>query len=87
VNTNPFGDMSSQEPDGLVLAMELVLATVFFAGVGWFLDGALGTRPIFTVFLGAFTCAYEVWKIVTGYSAQVAEHDARRQPLRQGPVE
>jgi F0F1-type ATP synthase assembly protein I len=79
--------MSSQEPDGLVLALSLVLATVIFAGLGWLLDGAIGTRPVFTVFFGAFTLAYEVWKIVTGYSTQMAEHEAKRRPLRRGPVE
>ena len=87
MNLNPLGDVRSQEPDGLVLAMELVLATVIFAALGWCLDRAIGTMPIFTIAFGAFTCAYEVWKIVTGYSTQMAEHEARRNPLRQGPVE
>jgi F0F1-type ATP synthase assembly protein I len=85
VDLNLFQDMDSQESDGLVLAVELVLSTVIFAGLGWLLDGAIGTRPVFTVFLGAFTLAYEVWKIVTGYDARMAEHQARRVPLRRGP--
>jgi hypothetical protein len=34
--------------------------------------------------LGAFTLGYQVWKIVTGYDARMAEHDAERQPLRRG---
>lgn len=87
MDLTPFRDMSSQEPDGLVLAVELVLATTLFAALGWLLDGVLGTRPLFTIFLGAFTLGYEVWKIVTGYDAQMAEHQARRNPLRRGPVE
>ena len=84
MDLNPFRDMSSQEPDGLVLAVELVLATSLFAFFGWLIDGAAGTRPIFTIFLGGFTLAYEVWKIVTGYDAQMAEHEGHRQPLRRG---
>ena len=84
MDLNPFRDMSSQEPDGLVLAVELVLATTLFAFFGWLIDGAAGTRPLFTIFLGAFTLGYEVWKIVTGYEAQMAEHEGRRQPLRRG---
>jgi F0F1-type ATP synthase assembly protein I len=84
VDLNPFRDLSSQEPDGLVLAVELVLATVIFAGLGWLLDGAVGTRPVFTIGFGAFTLGYEVWKIVTGYDAEMARHADHRQPLRRG---
>jgi F0F1-type ATP synthase assembly protein I len=87
VNPNPAHDFNPDERDGLVLGVELVLATVIFAFLGWLLDGAVGTTPLFTTFFGAFTCAYEIWKIVTNYDAHMAEHDAKRNPLRQGPVE
>jgi F0F1-type ATP synthase assembly protein I len=66
--------------------VELVLATTIFAGIGWLLDGAIGTRPVFTIFLGAFTFAYTIWRMVTGYDARMAEHQAERNPLRQGPA-
>jgi F0F1-type ATP synthase assembly protein I len=87
VNPNPAHDLKSQERDGLVLGVELVVSTTIFAFLGWLLDGALGTTPVFTIFLGAFTCAYTVWRMVTGYEARMAEHEAQRDPLRQGPVE
>ena len=86
MDLNPFRDMSSQEPDGLVLGVELVLATSLFAFFGWLIDGALGTRPIVTIFLGVFTLGYEVWRIVTMYDAEMAEHTERRNPLRRGSI-
>jgi F0F1-type ATP synthase assembly protein I len=87
VNIDPAHDLKSQERDGLVLGVELVLSTTIFAFLGWLLDGALGTMPVFTVLLGGFTCGYTVWRIVTGYDARMAEHQASRNPLRQGPAE
>jgi len=84
VNLNPLGDVSSQEPDGLVLGLELVLATSIFGFLGWLLDGAVGTRPVFMFLLGGFTLAWEVWKIVTGYDTRMAEHAEQRRPLRRG---
>ena len=87
MNANPAHDLKSQERDGLVLGVELVLSTMIFAGLGWLLDRALGTAPVFTVLLGGFTFAYTVWRIVTGYDARLAQHQAERNPLRQGRVE
>ena len=86
MNQNPFRDLSAREGDGLVLALELVVTTVLMAAIGFWLDGLLGTRPVLTVVLGAFTLAYEVYKIVVGYDAQLAEHIEARDPLRRGPL-
>ena len=84
---NPFRDQGAREGDGLILAFELVLTTTIFALIGWFwIDGPLGTRPFFTIVLGAFTLTYEVWKIVTNYDSTMAEHAERRAPLRRGPA-
>lgn len=87
MNPNPAHDLKAQERDGLVLGVELVLSTMIFAGLGWLLDGVLGTTPVFTVVLGGFTFAYTVWRMVTGYDARLAQYQAERNPLRQGPVE
>jgi F0F1-type ATP synthase assembly protein I len=84
VNLNPLGDVSSQEPDGLVLGLELVLATTIFGFLGFLLDGAIGTRPLIMFLLGGFTLGWEVWKIVAGYEARMAEHAEQRRPLRRG---
>ena len=85
MDLNPFRDITAHEKDGLVLALELVLTTTILAGLGFLLDGALGTRPLFMVLFGAFTLAYEVTKIVRGYDVQLAHHIDRRRPLRRGP--
>lgn len=86
MDPNPFGDLGAQKGDGLIMALELVLTTTILAGLGFWLDRTIGTTPVFTIFFAAFTLAYEVWKIVAGYDAEMAAHAERRQPLRQGPV-
>ena len=80
-----FSDMRAGEVDGFVLALELVATTVVFGALGWLADRALGTGPFLMLGLGAFTLAYEVWKIVRNYDAALAHHSERRTPLRQGP--
>jgi Putative F0F1-ATPase subunit Ca2+/Mg2+ transporter len=79
--------MSARDGDGLVMAFELVLTTVIFGAIGFALDHWLGTFPAVTVALAAATCGCMVWKIVTGYDAQMADHLSRRQPLRRGPAD
>ncbi len=79
-------NLSTREADGMVLALELVFTTAILAGLGYLLDRALGTVPVFTVLLGAFTLGYEVWKIVKGYDRQLARHVEQRDPLRRGPA-
>jgi hypothetical protein len=69
------------------MALELVATTTIFALVGWWIDGRLGTRPFLTVVLGAFTLTYEVWKLVSTYGMDMAQHEAERNPLRQGRPE
>jgi F0F1-type ATP synthase assembly protein I len=85
VDLHTFRDLGAREGDGLVLALELVATTVVMAGLGWLLDGALGPRPVLTVVFGGFTLAYEVYKIVAGYNAELDSHIAAREPLRRGP--
>lgn len=86
MDLNPFRDLSSREGDGLVLAFELVLSTSIFAGLGFLIDRALGTLPLFTLLLGVFTLGYTVWRMVNGYDTEMAEHAGRREPLRRGPI-
>lgn len=84
MNPNLFRELSPREGDGMVLALELVVTTCLMAGLGWLLDGALGTRPVFTVVFGAFTLAYEAWKIAAGYTAELDRQIEARTPLRRG---
>jgi hypothetical protein len=82
VSPTPFPTPSTRQGDGLVMALELVLTTAALAGLGYLLDRALGTVPVFTAFLGGFTLAYEVWKLVKGYDLDMARHADERTPLR-----
>lgn len=84
MDVNPARQSDAGEQDRLVLGLELVMITAIFAFFGWLLDRGLGTLPVFTIVLGGFACGYTVWKIVTGYDAQLAAEQARRSPLRRG---
>jgi F0F1-type ATP synthase assembly protein I len=87
VSTNPTEPSSGGEQDRLILGLELVLTTAIFGFFGWLIDRWLGTYPVITVALSAFTLTYLVWKLVRGYETEMAEHIHRRQPLRRGPVD
>jgi hypothetical protein len=56
--------------------IELALTPVVFAGLGWLLDGWLGTGVAFTAGLAAFALFGTVVKIWYGYDAQMREHEA-----------
>ncbi len=86
MNPNP-NQPRGGEQDRLILGLELVLTTVSFAGLGWLLDRWLGTFPVLTVFLGAFTLTYLVWKMVKGYDTEMAQQLRERRPLRRGPID
>jgi F0F1-type ATP synthase assembly protein I len=66
---NGFGEAYSR-------AMELVLCPLMFALGGYFLDGWLGTRPLFTVLLGLFGLAGVVARMVLQYALRMKAFDA-----------
>ena len=61
--------------DALSIAFELVATPAVFAFFGWLIDGALGTRPIFTLVLGLLTAVYAGWKAVRTYSDRMEAFD------------
>lgn len=63
--------------DALARAFELVLTPVMFAGLGWLLDGWLGTRPFIALALFAFTAVYVAWKLFARYDAEMRRHEER----------
>ncbi len=67
---NGFGESLSR-------AFELALTPVVFGGVGWLLDGWLGTRPVFTLALFAFVMTYLVWNNFRRYDADMRSEEAR----------
>ncbi|WP_419850724.1 AtpZ/AtpI family protein [Candidatus Poriferisocius sp.] len=67
--------------DALSIAFELVATPAVFAFFGWLIDGALGTRPLFTLVLCLLTAAYAGWKAFRTYSDRMEAHD-RNLPSR-----
>ena len=67
--------------DALSIAFELVATPALFAFFGWLIDGALGTRPAFTLVLGLLTAVYAGWKAFRTYSDRMEAYD-RNLPSR-----
>ena len=61
--------------DGLSQALSLVVGPVVFAFVGFLLDRALGTGPVFLVALGIFGFLGAVLALYFRYQAAVARDD------------
>jgi hypothetical protein len=71
---NGFGDAYSR-------AFEMVVTPAIFGLIGFFIDGRLGTRPVFMLVLGILVFLYEVWKMSHLYLLQSKQED--RKILRQ----
>ena len=67
--------------DALSIAFELVATPALFAFFGWLIDGALGTKPVFTLVLCLLTAVYAGWKAVRTYSNRMEAFD-RNLPSR-----
>jgi F0F1-type ATP synthase assembly protein I len=84
VDLNPVRQTNPGDADRMVLAFELVLTPTIFGFLGYLLDGWLGTLPVFTVVLAAFTLGYTVWKLIADYDADMEADAQRRADLRNG---
>ncbi len=67
--------------DALSIAFELVATPALFAFFGWLIDGALGTKPVFTLVLCLLTAVYTGWKALRTYSDRMEAYD-RNLPSR-----
>ncbi len=67
--------------DALSIAFELVATPALFAFFGWLIDGALGTRPAFTLALCLLTATYAAWKAMRTYNDRMEAYD-RNLPSR-----
>ena len=67
--------------DALARAVELVVTPGIFALLGWLLDRRLGTTPIVAFVFFFVVLGYVVWKMWTGYAADMQRHERR---LRMG---
>ena len=55
--------------DGMAAAFEMVVTPAIFGVLGFLLDRAIGTTPIFTLVLSVVVLTYMVWKLWTQYVA------------------
>lgn len=61
--------------DALARAFELVVTPGVFALLGWLLDRKLGTTPIFAFVFFFAVLGYVIWKMWTGYVADMERHE------------
>jgi F0F1-type ATP synthase assembly protein I len=70
--------------DGLSQALSLVVGPVLFAFLGWILDRALGTGPLFLIVLGIFGFLCAVTALYYRYQAAIARDEADKPWNRRG---
>jgi F0F1-type ATP synthase assembly protein I len=70
--------------DGLSQALSLVVGPVLFAFVGWILDQAFGTGPLFVVVLGIFGFLGAVTALYFRYNAAIERDEADKPWNRRG---
>jgi F0F1-type ATP synthase assembly protein I len=63
--------------NSLSAAVELVVSPLLMALLGWALDGWIGTTPVFTVGLFAFTLGYVAWKQYALYQQSMDHHERK----------
>lgn len=62
--------------DGLARGMEIVLSPLLLGGLGWLIDGWLGTDPFLAIGLGVLGVAGVFTKLKLGYDKAMAEVEA-----------
>lgn len=67
-------DLNRGFSDALGRGVDLALTPVVFGLVGWLIDRALGTSPIFTIIVATVGVVGTAVKIKLGYDKEMAEH-------------
>ena len=62
--------------DGMARGMELVLTPLVLGGLGWLIDGWLGTGKVFAICLGVFGIVGISVKLKLGYDRQMLAVEA-----------
>jgi F0F1-type ATP synthase assembly protein I len=62
--------------NALATAFELTFTPALFGLLGWWIDGRLGTRPLFLLSFAIFVFGYEVWKLMQRYKADLDRQQA-----------
>jgi hypothetical protein len=63
--------------DALARAFELVVTPGIFGFLGLLLDRRLGTTPLFALVFFFLVLSYVIWKLWTGYVADMERHEHR----------
>ena len=58
-------------------AFEVVFTPLVFGWLGWWIDGRVGTRPLFALTLGILVLLYTLWKLANGYMDVMEREEAR----------
>jgi F0F1-type ATP synthase assembly protein I len=64
-------ELNNGAGDALTRAFELTITPLVVAALGWWLDSRFGTFPLLALVLFAFAFAYECWKHLRRYSADL----------------
>ena len=59
--------------EALSASFEMIATPAVFGFLGWLLDRAVGTFPIFTLTFAGIVLAYEVWRLYHGYAEKMNE--------------
>ena len=70
---NGFGDTMAR-------AFEVVFTPFLFGLLGWWIDGRLGTRPLFALTLGIIVLLYTFWKLSKGYMRRMEAEERKVVP-------
>jgi F0F1-type ATP synthase assembly protein I len=67
-------DLNRGFSDALGRGIDLALTPVVFGLVGWLIDRAAGTSPVFTILVATIGVVGTAVKIKLGYDREMAEH-------------
>jgi F0F1-type ATP synthase assembly protein I len=70
-------DLNKGFGDALSRAVELVVTPGIFAFLGWLLDRALGTTPVFAFVLGLLVLGYVIWKMWSRYEREMQAQERK----------
>lgn len=68
--------MSQAFSDEMTRGIELVATPVVVGLLGWLLDRAVGTTPLFTIGFAVFAVVATLIKLWYGYDAEMRSHEA-----------
>lgn len=70
-------ELNNGAGETLARAFELVVTPVIVGALGWWIDGKLGTFPLFTLSLFLFALGYIFWKQYRAYDAAMRTEEEK----------